>query len=80
MTPAETFILVRAVQGACPQQKIDEYTPDMWHQLLDDIDFKDAQAAIVALDDLCDEADAEPLPAKGLLATDTIRAIIRGDQ
>jgi hypothetical protein len=34
MTPAETFILVRAVQGACPQQKIDEYTPDMWHQLL----------------------------------------------
>jgi hypothetical protein len=33
-----------------------------------------------ALDDLCDEADAEPLPAKGLLATDTVRAIIRGDQ
>jgi hypothetical protein len=49
MTPAETFILVRAVQGACPQQKIDEYTPDMWHQLLDDIDFKDAQAAVVAV-------------------------------
>jgi hypothetical protein len=32
------------------------------------------------LDGLCDEADAEPLPAKGLLATDTVRAIIRGDQ
>jgi hypothetical protein len=33
-----------------------------------------------ALDALCDEADAEPLPSKGLLATDTVRAVIRGDQ
>jgi hypothetical protein len=32
------------------------------------------------LEDLCDEADAEPLPGKGLLATDAVRAIIRGDQ
>jgi hypothetical protein len=33
-----------------------------------------------ALDALCDEADAEPLPGKGLLAADTVRAVIRGDQ
>lgn len=37
MTPSETVVLTRYVKALCPQQQIDEYTPDAWHDLLGDL-------------------------------------------
>ena len=48
MTPTEIVGLVRLVKALCPSQAIDEYTPDAWHLVLDDITVADAKA-IVAL-------------------------------
>lgn len=49
MNHQETVILTRLVAAACPQQTIDEYTPDAWHDLLGDLTFADCQAAVVAI-------------------------------
>ncbi|MHC3427226.1 zinc finger domain-containing protein [Streptomyces sp. DT18] len=50
MTPNETVILARYVRALCPQQKFDEYTPDAWHDVLEDQDLTAARraAAVVA--------------------------------
>jgi len=45
MTHAETVALARYVKACCPQQAIDEYTPDAWHDLLGDLTLADARAA-----------------------------------
>ena len=45
MTPSETVMLTRYVKACCPQQAIDEYTPDAWHDLLGDLSFADCKAA-----------------------------------
>src|SRR5690349_10870199 len=47
MTPLEAAMLCRFTKAACPQQAIDEYTPDAWHPLLADIRFDDAKAAVI---------------------------------
>lgn len=39
------MVLCRYVKAACPQQAIDEYTPDAWHDLLGDIEFSEAHRA-----------------------------------
>jgi hypothetical protein len=36
-------------KAACPQQQFDQYTPDMWHELLGDLRFEDAQDALVSV-------------------------------
>lgn len=49
MTPAESLALVRIVRAACPSQKLDEFTPDVWHGLLEDLRFDDCRAGVMAL-------------------------------
>jgi hypothetical protein len=45
----ETVKLCRVVAAACPQQAMDEYTPDAWHPLLKDLGYGDCQAAVIAV-------------------------------
>lgn len=45
MTPREAVLLVRYVKACCPQQQIDEYTPDAWHDLLGDLNLDDCREA-----------------------------------
>lgn len=49
MTPIEAAVLCKFTKAACPQQAIDEYTPDAWAELLDDIRFEDAKVAVKAI-------------------------------
>lgn len=49
MTPHETLLLTRYVKACCPQQHIDEYTPDAWHDLLADLDSADCREAVAAI-------------------------------
>ena len=49
MTHEETVVLTRLVAAACPQQAMDKYTPDAWHDLLGDLSFADCRAAISVL-------------------------------
>lgn len=46
MTPRETVLLTRYVKACCPQQQIDEYTPDAWHDLLGDLELNDCREAV----------------------------------
>ena len=46
MNAREAAMLCRLAKAMCPQQAIDEATPDAWHLLLDDIPFEDAKAAL----------------------------------
>lgn len=46
MTPGEVVILARYVKACCPQQVIDEFTPDAWHDLLGDLRLEDCRAAV----------------------------------
>lgn len=47
MSNAEAVMLCRMAKAACPQQQFDQYTPDMWHELLGDLRFVDAREALV---------------------------------
>lgn len=47
MNATEAATLCRAVKSVCPQQKFDEYTPDFWHPLLEDIAFEDAKRGLI---------------------------------
>lgn len=47
MTPEETIVICRLVKAACPGQRFDEYTPDVWAPMLADIDYGAAEKAIV---------------------------------
>lgn len=49
MTPREAWALTRYVAACCPQQAIDEYTPEAWHDLLGDLDFGDCKLAAAAV-------------------------------
>ncbi|WP_370421975.1 hypothetical protein AB8O64_27695 [Streptomyces sp. QH1-20] len=51
MTPEETVALTRYVRAICPGQRMDEFTPDAWHDVLAPYDLTDARAAVVALVD-----------------------------
>lgn len=46
MTPRETVLLCRYVKACCPQQQIDEYTPDAWHDLLGGLVLADCREAV----------------------------------
>ena len=47
MDSTEATQLVRAVLAACPQQKLDEFTPDVWVPAMQHIDFGAAQRALL---------------------------------
>jgi len=49
MTPHETLLLARYVKACCPQQAIDKYTPEAWHDLLGDLSLADCRAAVAAV-------------------------------
>lgn len=49
MNPKETVLLTRYVKALCPQQKVDEYTPDAWHDVLADFALADARTAAAAV-------------------------------
>lgn len=46
MNKTETVLLCRYVKAMCPAQAIDEYTPDAWADILDDVELDEAKAAI----------------------------------
>lgn len=46
MNKPEAITLCRLAKAACPQQAIDEYTPDAWFELLNDLRFEDAKEAL----------------------------------
>lgn len=46
MNNSEAVVLCRYVKAICPQQAIDEYTPDAWGDLLPDISLADARDAV----------------------------------
>ena len=46
MTPQEAVALCRFTAACCPSQKFDEYTPDAWGLLLEDVRFVDAKDAV----------------------------------
>lgn len=47
MNATEAATLCRAAKSVCPQQKFDEFTPDFWHPLLEDISFEDAKRGLI---------------------------------
>lgn len=49
MTPTEMVMLTRYIKALCPQQQIDEYTADAWHDVLGHLDLADARHAAVAV-------------------------------
>jgi hypothetical protein len=49
MQPTETVMLVRYVKALCPQQAIDSYTPDAWHEVLGHLDLGDCQQAVTSI-------------------------------
>ena len=49
MTPSETVLLARYVKACCPQQAIDDYTPDAWHDLIGDLPAADCREAAAAV-------------------------------
>lgn len=47
MTPEEAVILTRYVRAMYPNVKLDEFTPDAWHDALASYNLADARAAVV---------------------------------
>jgi hypothetical protein len=48
MNLKEAVLLCRYVKAATPHQQMDEYTPDVWFDLLEDVTYDDAQWAVKA--------------------------------
>lgn len=46
MRRTETVALTRAVKALCPHQAIDEYTPDVWHDVIGHLEFAECMAAV----------------------------------
>lgn len=49
MNREDTVRLCRYVKGACPQQAIDEFTPNIWHDLLGDLRLEDCREAVTSV-------------------------------
>lgn len=49
MTLKETGMLLAYVAGACPQQKMNELTPDAWHDILGHLEYAECRAAARAV-------------------------------
>jgi hypothetical protein len=53
MNDDQVAALIRMVKALCPAQRFDEYTPDAWLLVLDDIPFEAAVAALKPLARSC---------------------------
>ncbi len=69
MNRQEAVALTRYVKACCPQQAIDEYTPDAWHDLLGDLDL-----------DICRKAAARVARHQPFVAPADIRAEVRAER
>lgn len=69
MNRQEAVALTRYVKACCPQQAIDEYTPDAWHDLLGDLDL-----------DTCRQAAARVARRQPFVAPAEIRAEVRTER
>ncbi|MCW2785219.1 MAG: hypothetical protein JWP74_1736 [Marmoricola sp.] len=49
MNQAESLKIVRLAKAASPAQAVDEYTPDLWHEVLKPFRFVDAHQALIEL-------------------------------
>ncbi|MEV8600483.1 hypothetical protein AB0465_11455 [Streptomyces griseoviridis] len=49
MTPEEAILIAKYVASACPQQRFNEHTPDVWGDILAPYSVTDARAAVVAV-------------------------------
>jgi len=49
MTPTEAVMLTEYVMACCPQQRMNEYTPDAWFDLLGDLSLPDCKAAVIVI-------------------------------
>jgi hypothetical protein len=49
MNAKEAAALCRLAKAACPQQAIDEHTPEAWFLLMGNVRFEDARDALVAI-------------------------------
>lgn len=68
MNSREAVMLVRYVRALCPNQKIDEFTPDAWGDVLADYDLDDCRAACVTL------ASRQPFIAPAEIITEVRKA------
>lgn len=69
------MLLTRYVRACCPQQAMDEFTADAWHDLLGDISLDDARAAVVVV------ARRQPFVAASEIRTEVRRArAIQGER
>lgn len=48
MTPKETALLVRYIKSLCPQQAIDDYTYETWHDVIGHLGLAECRAAAAA--------------------------------
>ena len=46
MNMKEAIALCRYTQACCPQQRLDQYTPDAWLDLLGDLTYADCKTAV----------------------------------
>lgn len=69
MNRQEAVALARYVKACCPQQAIDEYTPDAWHDLLGDLDL-----------DACRHAAARVARRQPFVAPAEIRAEVKAER
>lgn len=46
MNMQEAIALCRYTQACCPQQRLDQYTPDAWLDLLGDLTYADCKTAV----------------------------------
>lgn len=50
MTPEETVKLCRYIKAACPAQRFDEFTPDVWHDIFPEwLTLDDARASVIVI-------------------------------
>jgi hypothetical protein len=49
VTHEETVLLTRYIKACCPQQAMDEFTADAWHDLLADLGLEECRAAVVTV-------------------------------
>lgn len=85
MNAKEALSIVRIVRAACPAQKLDEYTIDVWADALADTDFGEAREAVrrlvrrqpfIAVSEIIGEVAQHRRDAMRRLASlDTLRAI-----
>ncbi|MFB7910152.1 hypothetical protein ACFC1T_27320 [Kitasatospora sp. NPDC056076] len=68
MNRDEAVALARYVHALCPQQRFDEYTPDVWGDVLVDIAFEDGKQAAVEI------ARRQPWIAPAEIITEVRRA------